>query len=102
MLEWANVPVTKPIHYFHIKGIRLPDDESDRVTWRNGRVINNIFFPDNPSEPTGNSDSIPNKYRKKRRMPVANAAQAQPFRQRQGKAADPEFDLIALESQVNM
>lgn len=23
----------------------MPDDESDRVTWRNGRVINNVFVP---------------------------------------------------------
>ena len=23
----------------------MPDDESDRITWRNGRVINNIFVP---------------------------------------------------------
>ncbi|CAB4068110.1 unnamed protein product [Lepeophtheirus salmonis] len=26
-----------------IEGVRMPDDESDRTTWRNGRVINNIF-----------------------------------------------------------
>ena len=26
-------------------GIRVPDDESDRITWRNGRVINNVFVP---------------------------------------------------------
>jgi len=29
-----------------IQGVRMPDDESDKVTWRNGRVINNIFVPD--------------------------------------------------------
>ena len=28
-----------------VEGIRVPDDESDRVTWRNGRVVNNVFVP---------------------------------------------------------
>ncbi len=28
-----------------VEGVRVPDDESDRVTWRNGRVINNVFVP---------------------------------------------------------
>ncbi|XP_059086644.1 uncharacterized protein LOC131883237 isoform X1 [Tigriopus californicus] len=29
----------------HVEGIRVPDDPSDRTTWRNGRVIGNIFEP---------------------------------------------------------
>jgi len=28
-----------------IKGVRLPDDETDRVVHRNGRFINNVFVP---------------------------------------------------------
>jgi hypothetical protein len=28
-----------------VDGIRMPDDESDQTTWRNGRVINNMFVP---------------------------------------------------------
>ena len=28
-----------------VNGMRLPDDESDRVVHRNGRFINNIFVP---------------------------------------------------------
>ena len=29
-----------------VEGVRMPDDESDKITWRNGRVINNVFVPD--------------------------------------------------------
>lgn len=30
-----------------IEGVRMPDDPvKDKVTWRNGRVINNVFVPD--------------------------------------------------------
>ncbi len=36
-----------------IEGIRVPDDESDRVTWRNGRVINNVFVPNRPKKEPG-------------------------------------------------
>ncbi|KAJ9578846.1 hypothetical protein L9F63_004950 [Diploptera punctata] len=28
-----------------IQGVRMPDDESDRHTWRNARVINNVLVP---------------------------------------------------------
>ncbi len=28
-----------------VEGIRVPDDESDKVTFRNGRFINNVFVP---------------------------------------------------------
>jgi len=28
-----------------VEGVRVPDDESDRVTHRNGRFINNVFVP---------------------------------------------------------
>jgi len=46
-----------------IEGIRVPDDESDRTTWRNGRVINNIFFPDDPRAESANADdSVPNRF----------------------------------------
>jgi len=35
-----------------IEGVRMPDDpEKDKVTWRNGRVINNIFVPDDAVVP---------------------------------------------------
>ena len=45
----------------------MPDDESDRVTWRNGRVINNIFFPDAPAAESANADeSVPNRFGKSR------------------------------------
>ena len=45
----------------------MPDDESDRVTWRNGRVINNIFFPDDPGAESANADeSVPNRFGKSR------------------------------------
>ena len=41
----------------------MPDDESDRTTWRNGRVINNIFFPDDPRAESANADdSVPNRF----------------------------------------
>ena len=31
-----------------VEGIRMPDDEKDRTVWRNGRVINNVFVPNEP------------------------------------------------------
>jgi hypothetical protein len=35
-----------------IEGVRMPDDpEKDKVTWRNGRVINNVFVPANAVVP---------------------------------------------------
>jgi len=30
-----------------VNGVRLPDDDSDRIIHRNGRFINNIFIPNN-------------------------------------------------------
>jgi len=32
-----------------VNGVRLPDDESDRVVHRNGRFINNVFIPNEPT-----------------------------------------------------
>ena len=34
-----------------VEGVRMPDDENDRITWRNGRVINNVFVPDDSGLP---------------------------------------------------
>merc|ERR1719225_704357 len=35
-----------------IEGVRMPDDPvKDKVTWRNGRVINNVFVPDEAMVP---------------------------------------------------
>lgn len=34
-----------------VEGIRVPDDESDRVTHRNGRFINNVFVPNGAVPP---------------------------------------------------
>ena len=31
-----------------VEGVRMPDDEKDRTVWRNGRVINNVFVPNEP------------------------------------------------------
>ena len=87
-------------------GIRVPDDESDRVTWRNGRVINNIFFPDDPAAESANADeSVPNRFGKSRsdldlfigrggraRARGARRAAAAAFASRRGP------DLMALES----
>ena len=85
-------------------GIRVPDDESDRVTWRNGRVINNIFFPDDPAAESANADeSVPNRFGKSRsdldlfigrggRARARGARRAAAFASRRGP------DLMALES----
>ena len=86
----------------------MPDDESDRVTWRNGRVINNIFFPNDPSAESANADdSVPNRFGqsradldlfrvsvgkgKRRRRPRARGA----FAARRGPHRP---DLMAMES----
>ena len=29
-----------------VEGVRLPDDKTDQMTYRNGRFINNVFVPD--------------------------------------------------------
>jgi len=35
-----------------VEGVRMPDDPvKDKVTWRNGRVINNVFVPDEAMVP---------------------------------------------------
>lgn len=34
-----------------VEGVRMPDDPTDRVTWRNGRVINNVFVPNDAVAP---------------------------------------------------
>lgn len=34
-----------------VEGVRMPDDPSDRITWRNGRVINNVFVPNDAVAP---------------------------------------------------
>ena len=41
-----------------VEGIRMPDDESDRVTWRNGRVINNVFIPNEVFEAQGRQGKV--------------------------------------------
>ncbi len=47
-----------------VEGVRMPDDESDRVTWRNGRVINNIFVPNGaPVPPEAVAASLPQRNR---------------------------------------
>ena len=84
----------------------MPDDESDRVTWRNGRVINNIFFPDDPGAESANADeSVPNRFGKSRsdldlfmgrgrgaRSWARGARRAAAFASRRGP------DLMAMES----
>ncbi|KAJ4429980.1 hypothetical protein ANN_22184 [Periplaneta americana] len=47
-----------------IHGVRMPDDESDRQTWRNARVINGVLVPyDKPSnqEDSGDKQEITRK-----------------------------------------
>ena len=42
-----------------VEGVRLPDDNSDKTTYRNGRFINNVFVPDTsvvPAETVVSSD----------------------------------------------
>jgi hypothetical protein len=29
-----------------VEGVRVPDDKTDQMTYRNGRFINNVFVPD--------------------------------------------------------
>ena len=94
----------KPIFHSFATGIRVPDDESDRVTWRNGRVINNIFFPDDPGAESANADeSVPNRFGKSRsdldlfmgrgtRSRARGARRAAAFASRRGP------DLMAMES----
>ena len=31
-----------------VEGVRMPDDDDDQTVWRNGRVINNVFVPNEP------------------------------------------------------
>ena len=33
-----------------VEGVRVPDDSSDRLTWRGGKVIGNVFYPDNKDQ----------------------------------------------------
>ena len=42
-----------------VEGVRLPDDTSDKTTYRNGRFINNVFVPETavvPAEAVVTSD----------------------------------------------
>ena len=34
-----------------VDGVRVPDDDSDRVVHRNGRFINNVFIPNSDESP---------------------------------------------------
>ena len=88
----------------------MPDDESDRVTWRNGRVINNIFFPDDPAAESANADeSVPNRFGKSRsdldlfigrvgRVGGGGRARARGARRAAAFASRRGPDLMALES----
>ena len=79
-----------------VEGVRMPDDESDRITWRNGRVINNIFVP-NPV--SASSEGVPNAApeglarirRKGKASPLEDAQQQQQQRQQRQQQRDLSY-----------
>jgi len=67
-----------------IEGVRMPDDpEKDKVTWRNGRVINNVFVPANAVVP----ESV-NVRQPKEIVMITGSSMQQPQKSRQPKQFD--------------
>jgi len=70
-----------------VEGIRVPDDDSDRITWRNGRVINNVFVP-NDAEISLPTETVVTSSRSRPRQPKSYTPEwprsSSPYRQRSG------------------
>jgi len=95
-----------------VEGIRLPDDESDRVTHRNGRFINNVFVPNGAKVPAETVVSSSDGNRQPKQLPrqakMFKGRRRRPqqrrrngFAERYGQRLNNDDDSLAVESSIS-